>query len=145
MVIMDSFHFFYHDWKGMLSPKKFLKVTLALVYLYNYIYRKVIEVIVWLTMKAFFIYFCNIRKNTNWSVVSFICSSIIFMKWVPYVTNRHFITLLANIFIRSQSVETWCSYIPHKNWFLEARNILYLNSYILSYLFNKIVTKWHQN
>ena len=27
------------------------------------------------------------------------------------------ITLLANIFIRSQSVETWCSYISHKNWF----------------------------
>ena len=43
---MGNFHFFYHDWKGMLSTKTFLKVTLAFVYLYNYIYRKVIEVIV---------------------------------------------------------------------------------------------------
>ena len=35
--------------------------------------------------------------------------------------------------------------LKYKRWFLKARNILYLNSYILSYLFNKIVTNGHQN
>ena len=56
------------------------------------------------------------------------------------------ITFQAIIFTRrSQSVETWCSYIACRRGFLRARNILYLNSYILCYFFNAIVTNRHHN
>ena len=37
-----------------------------------------------MTIKASFIYFRNIRKNTNWPIVWFICSSIIFIKWTNF-------------------------------------------------------------
>ena len=36
-----------------------------------------------------------------------------------------------------------CCYITYERWFLEARNILYLNSYILCYFFNKTATSRH--
>ena len=56
------------------------------------------------------------------------------------------ITFQAIIFTRrSQSVETWCSYIACRRGFSRARNILYLNSYILCYFFNAIVTNRHHN
>ena len=79
-----------------------------------------------------------LQKNPN--VTQLYCSNesedIVheFHMWLADIA----ITFLASIFTRrSQSVESWCPYVAYKRWFLEARNILYLNSYIC-YFFNTL-------
>ena len=74
LVITCNFHFFYRDWKGMLSIKAFTQTILVF-------WKNIIKVIVYLTIEASF---WNIRKNTHWSVVWFICSTIIFIKWTNF-------------------------------------------------------------
>ena len=64
--------------------------------------------------------------------------------WHIFVAKGHFYNFWL-VFLLGTHNQVKLGVLKYKRWFLKARNILYLNSYILSYLFNKIVTNGHQS
>ena len=64
--------------------------------------------------------------------------------WHIFVAKGHFYNFWL-VFLLGTHNQVKLGVLKYKRRFLKARNILYLNSYILSYLFNKIVTNGHQS
>ena len=112
----------------MLSTKAFTKATLVF---WKNIF---IKIIVQLLIKTSFMYFWN-RKTTDWSMVWFICSSIIFISW----TNFSFLEVFYEISLSYTVINAFVNKPVKENTeFVLAYKVLFFKNWFFSLVLNMI-------